>query len=180
MAIHRFFLSSSILYVVVSVLNLLLLVLYFVSGNRIIQVLSLASFVALCVIATLYFPYHLASPLHKIRRKIDGLQAVATKETLDYLKEKYKELYEAYLSLSESRKKQVYGPIVRIHETIENHLQAVKRLETLLQQGKAEIAAEEQQRYKEIVDLYSGLPLKEQEHFFVRVAHIKERISDNS
>ncbi len=133
--------------------------------------------VFLLVVLTLIFTYlHFSSTKNKLRRK---LKKISLSEPIGSLKYQYQEIYNLYLKLSESNKRNFYSKVIGFREEIENKLKAEKKIEDLSQSTGTSSAGDfDQQRknYQEMVKLSSKLSPDVLEEYNPQLAHLKEQL----
>ncbi len=151
--------------------------LYFLIDDTRIQWLSLALLFAVFLFLVIDIVRTFTSPSHHLKKSIKEMHSLIKKEPLETLREKYVAIYESYMKLSEKKKQHFYQDIHSLRETIEDQLQAEKKVEELLQQSSQGTVQQQQQIY-ELLHTYSQkLPQKVQEKFYPQIVAMKEKLS---
>ena len=165
---------SSVLVIICIILPLFLIAVYFVFDHPILRMLSLAFAVALTLLDFLYFPRRWSSSFRRFDSHLDRAQSSLFTESLSHLKEEYQKLYHQYEKLPESHKERCYSPLIQIRSKIEDLIQTVKKLETLVQEIGQGTVQGQQQRYEEMNRLFQKLPRKEQKQWYPHLRHARE------
>lgn len=128
----------------------------------------------LFILLYLHFGFYHRS--RQLRKKLKEIEPRLSQEPLDVLKEKYLKIYTLYLKVSEKEKRNFYALISRLRESIEEKLQADKKLEELCQKAGQGSLAERKKTLEEIQKLIQTLPEKAKEKYFSEMKQLEEQL----
>ncbi|MFC1686819.1 hypothetical protein ACFL0E_00495 [Nanoarchaeota archaeon] len=140
-----------------------------------IFVLSLIAVIVIFSIIFVYFEF--VYPPVRLKRKLSKIEMLIEEEPIELLKSKYDGIYNLYLKLSEIKKKKYYPSIIWLREKIESYIQAEKEIEELFEKASRLRGFKQQkQMYVNINALYNKLPPKNQEKYYQRILHLREKL----
>ena len=147
---------------------------YFVSPDKTYKMAALAFTGLMLIINLIVLIDHHFSKHQKLRRKLDSINSIAQGESLEKMKEAYKEIYNLYMKVSEKYKRNFYAKVVEIRERIERKLKACKKVEILVENiGKGTIKQQEK-NYNELHAIYQRLPEQMKKNYYHHIVHAKE------
>lgn len=168
-----------IFFILCTLLALAALIYLFVAGDMLSSdsnkfILGILVFLVLAVAVYLYL--HFFHHSTQIKKAFQSISVILSTESIDVLKEKYKELYQIYLNLSEKQKQNYYHKLMEIREEIETQLKASKKIEELLHKVQSASLEEKQRLYDEFHELFLKLSAQTQQHYYSSLVHIKDQL----
>ena len=118
----------------------------------------------------------LTSKEHKLKSKLARSNSV---NSLEELKNIYKEAYGYYMKISENNKQNYFHKLITLRDSIEEKMHADKRLELLVQEvNKSNL--EEKKLYKKMNDNFQKLPAEEKKKYSSHLTHLREEVGEMS
>lgn len=165
----------AIYFIIIVLIIAALVLLYFQTFLDTFKIIIL-SIVVVVVIIGLLVLWHFVGAPNRLRVLLKELETGLLRESPGALKERYVHAYELYLALSEKKKQNFYGRIVRLREKMEEQMKAEKKVEELLEPQKVHDIRQLQKTYDEMQRSYRLLTPKSQEKYYVQMMHMKDKL----
>lgn len=120
--------------------------------------------------------YYFFRPSARLRKKLETVRKAVSEETIETLKEHYKEIYRLYLKLTEKEKQNFYAGVEKIRAVIEEHLLHEKKMEELSSSASKGRIKERKKSYDELYNHYQHLPAKTKQKHYPKIVQIREEL----
>lgn len=118
--------------------------------------------------------YYFLRPSARLRKKLELAKKAVSEETIEALKEHYREIYRLYLKLTEKEKQNFYARVDKIREAIESHLTCEKKMEELSSSAGKGTLKERKKSYDELYKHYQHLPAKTKQKHYPKIVQLRE------
>lgn len=161
---------------IILVLILAALVLLYLQTLLDLFKMIILALMAVVVILGLLLLYHFVGTPNRLRVLLGEMETGLLRESPGALKERYIHAYELYLALSETKKQNFYGRIMRLREKLEEQMKAEKKVEELLEPKNVHEVRQLQKTYEEMYHSYRLLTPRSQEKYYVQMMHMKDKL----
>lgn len=116
------------------------------------------------------------SAANRLRRSLKKIQPMVDSEPMDKVKESYLKIYKLYMKLSEKKKQNFYSRVNSLRETLEEHMQKERELESLLQDTEKGTIEEQKKKYLDLYAIYEKLPQKVQTQYYPQIVQLRDKL----
>jgi uncharacterized protein (UPF0333 family) len=164
-----------VLLILIGIILIAAIVLFILASNDILLFTSIGFFVVVLILVIIEI-IHRMSTGNKLRKKLIAATQAAGMENVDSLKNRYQDIYTLYEKLSENKKANFYGRVIKFRTQVEELMQKAKKLQSLLEHCKGTMT-QRKKIFAEITDIVGKLPTKEQEKWHQQVVQVKSQLA---
>ena len=146
------------------------------STNTDLHSYSLILLAILIILIIIYIYLTILHPSTKLRKKLEQAAELLDKAPLDVLKNKYMEIYNLYLKLTYSQKRNFYARVIQMREAIEHLMVKGKKIEAYLEDAQEGTISQRKKKYNQAFELHQTLPQSIKERFHADMANLRDKL----
>ena len=151
-------------------------VFYIISPWEDLKSYSLVLVAILIIVLIGYIYLTILHPSTKLRKKLEQAAELLDKAPLDVLKNKYMEIYNLYLKLTYSQKRNFYARVIQMREAIEHLMVKGKKIEAYLEDAQEGTISQRKKKYNQAFELHQTLPQPIKERFHADMANLRDKL----
>ena len=157
---------------------------FFISPTDEFKIYSLPLLALAAVTGTALVYWAMSSTHFKLNKKLKHMEELILHEPGELLKDLYMDIYNLYMELSENHQPKYYQKVVGIRKRLETHMQAEKKLNTLLHEAEKKEETDKKSMselktlYDQVYANFQKLPQKVQTKYYTPIVQHRQKLEN--